>query len=350
MIIILKKDFQQSQLHDLVEKIKNEGGEAHVVRGEDQVTISVIGRTERMNLKEYQAHGGVEQVIQVSKPYKLVAGRKTPKPMSFSFPDHEDDGNFIVMAGPCSVETEEQTIETAKIVKAAGATVLRGGAYKPRTSPYSFQGLGVEGFRILDLARRETGLKIISEIMDLTTLEIAMPYVDIIQIGARNMQNFPLLKELGKVNKPILLKRGPSATIDEWLLSAEYILSGGNEKVILCERGVKGFDNTHSRNTLDLNAVPIVKHLTQLPIIVDPSHGTGYRHLVSPMSLASMAAGADGIIVEVHNKPEKALSDGPQALLFSDFQKLMKDLKNMSQALDRKICTLTAKQQEKISA
>lgn len=241
------------------------------------------------------------------------------------------------MAGPCSVESEDQTMRIARVVKKSGATIFRGGAFKPRSSPYAFQGLGKKGLEILQMASKETGLPIVSEAMDEEGLNMMLDYVDIIQIGARNMQNFSLLKALGKIDKPILLKRGMSATIEEWLMSAEYILAGGNQKVILCERGIRTFDTQYSRNTLDLNVVPILKSLTHLPVVVDPSHGTGYRHLVSPMAIAGMAAGADSIIVEVHDKPDEALSDGPQALLPSDFEELMKKIKPLGEILGKKV-------------
>ena len=243
------------------------------------------------------------------------------------------------MAGPCSVESREQTLRIAREVKKSGAQFLRGGAFKPRSSPYSFQGLGKEGLDILKEARDETGLLVISEAMDSANLNMVAEYVDIVQVGARNMQNFSFLKDLGQIKKPVMLKRGMSATIEEWLMAAEYIMAQGNDQVILCERGIRTFDNKFARNTLDLNAVPVLRQLTHLPIIVDPSHGTGLRHLVSPMALASMAAGADGVIVEVHDRPQEALSDGPQALLPSDFELLMRQFRQLSSVMNLEMPT-----------
>ncbi len=334
MIIIMKSSHTDDQLHDVTERVKTLGAAPHMIHGETHITISVIGETKHLTPESFAGLEGIERVVRISKPYKLAA--KAARPEGSRIRVGELDigrGGFLVMAGPCSVESEEQTLRIARAVKAAGANVLRGGAFKPRSSPYAFQGLGDEGLRILAKAREETGLPVISEALDMQGLELVAQYADIIQIGARNMQNFPLLKALGKLNKPILLKRGMSATIEEWLMSAEYILAGGNDKVMLCERGIRSFDVQHSRNTLDLNAVPILKSLTHLPIIVDPSHGTGFRHLVSPMALAGMAAGADGIIVEVHDRPEEALSDGPQALLPSDFSELMGKVARMAPVL-----------------
>ncbi|MCB0421407.1 MAG: 3-deoxy-7-phosphoheptulonate synthase [Bdellovibrionales bacterium] len=335
MIIHMEKSHTENQLHRLKEKIESHDCKPHVIFGETLVTISVIGEVSKISLREIESLDGVAFVTRVSKPFKLCSIETQRDDHKVRVGDLEIGGNsFVTMAGPCSIESEEQTLRIAHAVKKAGAKILRGGAFKPRSSPYSFQGLGEEGLKIMKLAQEETGLLTVSEAMDLHGLELCYKYVDIIQIGARNMQNFSLLKELGKIDKPIVLKRGMSATIEEWLMSAEYILSGGNDKVILCERGIRAFDNQYARNVLDLNVIPILKKLTYLPLIVDPSHGTGYRHMVSPLSRASIAAGAQGIIVEVHDRPEEALSDGPQALLPEEFSGLMKDLRKISEALD----------------
>ncbi|MCM2280701.1 MAG: 3-deoxy-7-phosphoheptulonate synthase [Bdellovibrionaceae bacterium] len=334
MIIIMKPAHTDDQLREAIEKVEALGAAPHIIHGDTHITISVIGETKHIGPEDFAGLLGIERVVRISKPYKLAARAAKPEGTKIRIGNLTiGTGGFLVMAGPCSVESEEQTLRIARAVKERGAHVLRGGAFKPRSSPYAFQGLGDEGLQILAKAREETGLPVISEALDMQGLELVAKYADIIQIGARNMQNFPLLKALGKLNKPILLKRGMSATIEEWLMSAEYILSGGNDKVMLCERGIRSFDTQYSRNSLDLNAVPILKTLTHLPVIVDPSHGTGFRHLVSPMALAGMAAGADGIIVEVHDRPDEALSDGPQALLPSDFETLMKKVTNMAPIL-----------------
>jgi 3-deoxy-7-phosphoheptulonate synthase len=340
MIIVVKRGTQKHQIEDVVKKIQDLGASPHIVEGREQITISVLGKTEKITLSTFEVYPYIERVVRVSKPFKLASRAANPEGSTFmikNIPIGPKD--FVVMAGPCSVESEDQTMRIARAVRKSGATILRGGAYKPRSSPYAFQGMGVEGLQILQKASKETGMPVVSEAMDLEQVELLMDYVDIIQIGARNMQNFALLKELGKIDKPILLKRGMSATVEEWLMSAEYILAGGNSKVMLCERGIRSFDNQFSRNTLDLNVVPILKNLTHLPIVVDPSHGTGHRHLVAPMALAGMAAGGDALIVEVHDKPEEALSDGPQALLPSDFEELMGKLKQMGPVVGRKVIT-----------
>ena len=340
MIIVIKKGLKPENIKEVLHKIKDLGASPHIVEGREQMTVSVLGKTEKISLKDFEVFPEIESVMRVSKPFKLASLAAKPNGSTFNIKGVMfGPGHFNVMAGPCSVESEDQTLRIARAVKNAGATIIRGGAFKPRSSPYSFQGMGLEGLKILQKASRETGLPIISEAMDLEGLKMMMEYVDIIQIGARNMQNFALLKELGKIDKPILLKRGMSATVEEWLMSAEYILAGGNDKVILCERGIRTFDTQFSRNTLDLNVVPILKSLTHLPVVVDPSHGTGFRHLVAPMSLAGMASGADSLIIEVHDKPEEALSDGPQALLPSDFEVLMKKLVQMGEIMGRKVQT-----------
>lgn len=334
----MKNTHTDEQLHEVIEHIKQCGAKHHLVVGDEATTISVLGSTNELDTKEFEVIAGVEHVQRISKPHKLASLHSKKKHSKVSLDGLKIGGNsFVAMAGPCSIENEERTLNIAHHVKKSGATIFRGGAFKPRSSPYSFQGLGEEGLKYMQKAKDETGLLIVSEAMDLHGLELCMKYVDIVQIGARNMQNYSLLKELGKINKPVMLKRGMSATIEEWLMSAEYILSGGNEKVILCERGIRSFDNQYSRNILDLNVIPILRELTHLPIIIDPSHGTGHRHMVSPMAKASLAAGADGIIVEVHDKPAEAMSDGPQALLPDDFSELMSDLKKIGEVINRKV-------------
>lgn len=340
MIIVSKKGTTEDQISEVVEKIKKNGLTAYVVKGQEQYTISVLGKTEKVQTSEFLIFPFVENVMRVTKPFKLVSRLANPDGTKIRLKNLEiNQDQVIVMAGPCSVESEDQTLRIAKSVRKSGATVLRGGAFKPRSSPYSFQGLGLRGLEILKMASEETGMPVISEAMDLDGLKMMLDYVDIIQIGARNMQNFSLLKELGKINKPIMLKRGMSATIEEWLMSAEYILANGNSQVLLCERGIRTFDSQYSRNTLDLNAVPILKSLTHLPIVVDPSHGTGFRHLVSPMSLAGLVAGAHALIIEVHDQPDKALSDGPQALLPTDFDLLMKQITQIGNIVGRPVVT-----------
>lgn len=338
MIIVIKKGIAKENISDVLQKITDLGGKPHIVEGQNQLTVSVLGKTEKLSVAAFQAFPQIENVVRVSKPFKLASKAVRPAGTTINVKGVEiGPKTFSVMAGPCSVESEEQTLRIAREVKKYGATILRGGAFKPRSSPYSFQGLGKKGLEILKLASEETGLPIISEAMDEEGLKMMLDYVDIIQIGARNMQNFSLMKELGKIDKPVLLKRGMSATVEEWLMSAEYILAGGNHQVILCERGIRTFDTQYSRNTLDLNVVPILKELTHLPVVVDPSHGTGFRHLVSPMALAGMMAGADSLIVEVHDKPEEALSDGPQALLPSDFKELMQRINQLGDVVGKSV-------------
>ena len=339
MIVVMTSDHKQEQLQHVLDHLSKFPIDPRVVPGEGQTTICLLGKVEQIDQTSLRAMEGVQDVVRISKPFKLASLETQPNPSSIEITSELSigPGAIVVMAGPCSVESEDQTLRIARAVKAAGANLLRGGAFKPRSSPYSFQGLGKKGLEILALARKETGLPVITEAMDTNTLDLVAEYADIIQVGARSMQNFPLLKELGRLNKPVMLKRGMSASIEEFLMSAEYILAEGNHNVILCERGIRSFDQQFSRNCLDLNAVPILKSLSHLPIIIDPSHGTGKRHLVSPMYLASIAAGADGVIVEVHDRPEEALSDGPQALLPDDFEKLMAGIKSVSAAVGRNV-------------
>ena len=327
MIINMASNATPEQINHVIDRIKECGFQAHVIYGEERTVIGAVGNSNRRSeIEALRAAPGVAEVIQIAHPFKLVSRqlRQTRTVVDVSGIKVGGD-ELVVIAGPCSVESEDQLMETARGVKAAGADMLRGGAYKPRTSPYDFQGLGVEALRFLKQASRETGLPIVTEVMSETDVEIVAEYADVLQVGARNMQNFSLLRKLAPVSKPILLKRGPSATVKEWLLAAEYLLAGGNANVILCERGIKTFE-TATRNTLDLAAVALVKELSHLPVLADPSHGTGLRSLITPMSKAAAAAGADGLLIEVHPCPERALSDGPQSLDLEGFAGLMNEL------------------------
>ncbi len=342
MIIVMKKGASEECIQKVVEAVKSEGYSPHVIRGVERTVVAAVGDERRKVevMEKLKAFDGVDNVIPILKPYKLASREAKSTKTQIKINDDVVIGGeeIVVIAGPCSIESEELTIEIARKVKEAGAHILRGGAFKPRTSPYSFQGFGVDGLKILAKAGREAGMPVISEILDKHDLPFFIEYVDIIQVGARNMQNFALLKELSKINKPVLLKRGMCATIDEWLFAAEYILSGGNENVILCERGIRTFE-TSTRNTLDLNAIPVLRDRTHLPVIVDPSHGTGHWDYVIPMAKAAIAAGADGIMVEVHPEPEKALSDGPQSLKYDTFFQLMKEIKPVAEAVGRTLRT-----------
>jgi len=318
----------RKEIDHVIERIKECGFQAHVIEGAERTVIGAVGSSgRRSEIEALRAAPGVEAVIQIATPFKLVSRQlrqtRTVVDVSGVRIGAED---VVVMAGPCSVESREQLLETAQAVKASGARLLRGGAYKPRTSPYDFQGLGVEALRFLKEASEATGLPIVTEVMSEVDVETVAEYADMLQVGARNMQNFSLLRKLATVSRPILLKRGPSATVKEWLLAAEYLLAGGNANVVLCERGIKTFE-TATRNTLDLAAVALVKELSHLPVIADPSHGTGLRSLITPMSKAAVGAGADGLLIEVHPCPERALSDGPQSLDLNGFAELMKELR-----------------------
>jgi len=337
MIVVLKPGLTQDEIQKVVERIESFGLRAHISEGKERTIIGAIGDERLLVDQTLESFPGVEKVLPILKPYKLV-GREFQKfDTIIEVSGHKIGGNRIhVMAGPCSVESRDQVLETAIPVKEAGATFLRGGAFKPRTSPYTFQGLGEEGLSYLAHARELTGLPVITEVLDPRDLDVVHRTTDILQIGARNMQNFKLLTEVGKVNKPVLLKRGMSATIQEFLLSAEYIASEGNRRIILCERGIRTYE-TETRNTLDLSAVPVLKQLSHLPVFVDPSHGTGRWDLVAPMALAGVAAGADGLLIEVHPHPEVALSDGPQSLKPQKFAALMSDLRKVAQAIGRQI-------------
>ena len=323
MVIIMRAGAAESSIQEVIKAIEYNGLSGKVMEGEFQTIIGVIGDREKMCCLNVESLEGVEKAVSISKSYKLVSREYHPQPTVIDIGRIKiGDGNLVAIAGPCAVESKEQIMQAADIVKSGGAQFLRGGAYKPRTSPYSFQGLEELGLKYLAEAGERTGLKIVSEVTEVDNVNKVAEYVDVLQIGARNMQNFRLLKEVGRQNKPVLLKRGISATIDEWLNAAEYIMSEGNEQIILCERGIRSYEE-YTRNTLDLSAVAAVKHLSHLPIIVDPSHGTGKWRMVKPMAFAAVAAGADGLMMEMHPDPAKALSDGPQSLTPEHYRDIM---------------------------
>ena len=336
MIIILKNGAEQNKISELKERLLSMGLKLHESTGEHTQLIGLVGDTSHIDMDDLAALSIVDAVRRVSEPYKAANRKFHPADTVIKVGEAEiGGGSATVIAGPCSVESEEQIISVAKSVKAAGAKLLRGGAFKPRTSPYSFQGLRAEGLELLLTAKRETGLPIVTEIMSAAHLDMFSD-VDVIQVGARNMQNFELLKELGRCDKPILLKRGLSSTLEELLMSAEYIMAGGNNKFILCERGIRTFEKA-TRNTFDLSAIPVLKELSHLPVIADPSHATGIRSLVPPMSKAALVSGADGLIIEVHNQPEKALCDGAQSLTPEQFSELMQQLKALAEFEGKRI-------------
>jgi 3-deoxy-7-phosphoheptulonate synthase len=339
MIIVMKQGASREQLLEVKQRIRDLGYKPHVIHGATRNVIGAIGDERgKAVLQSIESMDGVENVMPILQPYKLASREVCPESSIIELAPGLTIGGeqLVVMAGPCSVEGEEQLIETAIAVKAAGATVLRGGAFKPRTSPYAFQGLEEEGLRLLALARQETGLPIVTEVVNPRDVELVARYADILQVGARNVQNFPLLKLLGQQDKPVLLKRGMATTIKEFLMSAEYILSEGNRRVILCERGIRTFE-TATRNTLDISAVPVLKEQTHLPVVIDPSHSTGHASLVPSMCYAAVAAGCDGLLVEVHNSPETASCDGPQSLRPSEFAATMDKLRKFAAAADRKL-------------
>ncbi len=337
MIVVMKIDSGEKEINDILERLTKEGFTGHLSRGVERTVIGVVGRTYPELRDMLELLSGVEEVIPITKPYKLSSREFQPQDTTIKVGDLNIGGEeVVVIAGPCAVETEEQVLKTAHAVKAAGANILRGGAFKPSTSPYSFRGLGEDGLKILARAREETGLPIITEVMTPQDVELVSGYADILQVGARNMQNFILLDEVGKARKPVMLKRGMSATIEEWLLSAEYILSQGNRQLMLCERGIRTFE-TYTRNTMDVSAIPVIEKLSHLPIIADPSHGTGKWHLVAPLALAAVAAGADGLMIEVHPNPDQALKDGAQSLTFENFQRLMAQVVAVAASVGRKI-------------
>jgi 3-deoxy-7-phosphoheptulonate synthase len=339
MIIIMRPDASDEQINHVVEKLKQHGFGVHLSKGVERTVIGAIGDKSAIELETIQMLPGVSEIVPIRKPYKLVSREFKSKDTNVEISPKLSIGageKIAVIAGPCSVEGRKEILEVAEEVKKAGAVALRGGAFKPRTSPYTFQGLGEEGLKYLAEARKKTGLPIVTEVMDTRDVGLVARYADMLQIGARNMQNFNLLKEVGGTNKPILLKRGPGSTIRDLLMSAEYIVSEGNNNVVLCERGIKTFE-TATRNTLDLNAIPVIKRLSHLPVIVDPSHGTGEWDLVPAMAKASIAAGADGLLIEVHHHPDEALSDGSQSLKPDTFADLMQELKQIARAVGREI-------------
>jgi 3-deoxy-7-phosphoheptulonate synthase len=337
MIIVLRKGATEEEKGNIIKRIESLGLAVHISEGKERTIIGAIGDESILLDKPVDSMPGVEKVMPILKPYKLVSREFQPEDSIINVSGKEIGGNKIqIIAGPCSVEDEAGLLATAKEVVSTGTAFMRGGAFKPRTSPYSFQGLGEEGLRYLDEAKEQTGMLIVTELMDPRDLEVICKYADVIQIGARNMQNFRLLKEVGNVDKPILLKRGLSATIKELLMSAEYIASEGNRRIILCERGIRTFD-TETRNTLDVTAIPVIKKLSHLPVIVDPSHAVGRWDLVEAASLAAIAAGADGLLIEVHNDPQNALCDGSQSLKPSKFIKLYDKLNKIAQAIGRSL-------------
>ncbi|MDD5085028.1 MAG: 3-deoxy-7-phosphoheptulonate synthase [Candidatus Omnitrophica bacterium] len=338
MIVVMKQTATPEQINHIVEKIKELGLTANVSRGVERTIIGVIGEEDKLRVQPLEVYPGVEKVMPVLKPYKLVSREFKPEDSVIDMGNGVRIGGkkVIIMAGPCSVESRESICGIAKDVKKAGAVFLRGGAFKPRTSPYSFQGLGEEGLKYLREAADKEGLLVVTEVMDTRAVDLVAKYADMLQVGARNMQNFDLLKEVGASKKPVLLKRGLSSTVIELLMSAEYILSKGNFKVVFCERGIRTFE-TATRNTIDISAIPVIKQLSHLPVIADPSHATGKWGYVAPVSKALIAAGADGLIIEVHPNPEEAKSDGEQSLLPAKFRKLMEELKPVAQAVGREI-------------
>jgi 3-deoxy-7-phosphoheptulonate synthase len=335
MVIVMQKHAPAEKVERVVAELIGRGFDVHRSTGSDHTILGVVGDVAKIDQREFELFDGVQEVLRVSEPYKLSSRTFKPE-KSVIVADGVAIGGkeVVIMAGPCTIESEHQLFETARRVARAGARVLRGGAYKPRSSPYAFQGMGVEGLKLLHAAGAEFHMATVSEVMEISQIEGMLEYVDILQVGARNMQNFNLLSALGQVRKPILLKRGMSATIQEWLLAAEYIMAGGNYDVILCERGIRTFE-TSTRNTLDISAIPVIEKLSHLPIIADPSHATGRRDKVVPMARAIVAAGADGVLIEVHHDPEKALCDGPQSLYPDQFARLMDELRLIAPAVGR---------------
>jgi 3-deoxy-7-phosphoheptulonate synthase len=337
MIVVLETGTTEKQIEEIIRILHDHGFDVHRSTGVQHTVLGAIGVHPEFDHRQIELLDGVAEVVRVTEPFKLASHAFKREGSVFDIGGVKIGGTeVIVMAGPCSVETEEQVFKIAKYVKDAGAKILRGGAFKPRTSPYSFQGLGEDGLKLMRAAANEYNLKVITEVMDKSQIDLVEKYADILQIGARNMQNYMFLKDLGKASKPVMLKRGPAATIEEWLMSAEYILAGGNEKVILCERGIRTFE-TATRNTMDISAIPVIKKKSHLPIIADPSHGVGIRDKVIPMARAAVAAGADGIMVEVHHDPAHALSDGPQSLYPDQFVQMMKEIRLIAQAINRNI-------------
>lgn len=338
MIVAMQESATDEQIQQVVEHLVRMGFSVHRTTGERQTVLAAVGARVDFDTRNLEVLSGVEHVHRISAPYKLAGRSFRPQGTIVEFANGVQIGGdqVVVMAGPCSVESKEQLFTVAEQVAKAGARVLRGGAFKPRSSPYSFQGMGEEGLKLLRQAGDHFNMLVISEVMEISQIALMMPYIDIFQVGARNMQNFNLLRELGKVKKPVLLKRGIAATLEELLLSAEYIMAGGNYEVILCERGIRTFE-TYTRNTLDVSAIPIIKKLSHLPMTSDPSHGTGLRDKVAPMARASLAAGADALLIEVHHDPDRAFSDGAQSLFPEQFAKLMDELRMIAPAVGRKV-------------
>jgi 3-deoxy-7-phosphoheptulonate synthase len=326
MIVNMSEKATEEQITHVIDRIREAGYNPHVTRGTERTIVAAVGSGRRHEIEALQVAPGVDNVVAIAQPFKLVSKQVHPERTIVQIDGVQIGGpEVVVIAGPCSVESREQLLQTAHAVKRAGACMLRGGAYKPRTSPYDFQGLGIEALKILSEAKKETGLPIVTEVMSTEDLDVISEHADMLQVGARNMQNFALLRRLATSSKPVLLKRGPSATVKEWLLAAEYLLSGGNRNVVLCERGIKTFES-EMRNTFDLAAVALARDLSHLPVVADPSHGTGKQSLIAPVSRAAVAVGADGLIIEVHPCPERALSDGPQSLDFEGFEQVMRGL------------------------
>lgn len=337
MIVVLEKNVTDVQLNNIIRHLEDFGFAIHKSTGEERMILGAIGVQPNFDIRKIKILDGVEEVYRITEPFKLASRSFKPDNTVFKVKDVEIGGNEIsVIAGPCSVESEDQIFTIAEIVKKSGVKILRGGAFKPRSSPYSFQGLGEEGLKLLRKAADDFGLLVITEVLENSMIDLVYKYTDIFQVGARNMQNYSLLKELGSAKKPVMLKRGLSATVEDWLMSAEYILSNGNPEVFLCERGIRTFE-TYTRNTFDISAIPVVHKRSHLPVFADPSHATGLRDKVIPMARAAVAAGADGLMVEVHHDPEKALSDGPQALLPDQFADMMNQIRLIAQVIGRKI-------------
>jgi 3-deoxy-7-phosphoheptulonate synthase len=335
MVIVMQKHASDTDIEHVVAVLSERGFDVHRSTGSDQTVLGVVGDVASVDPREFEVLHGVQEAVRVSEPYKLSSRTFRREKTVVKVRDISIGGSdVVVMAGPCTIENERQMFETARRVARAGARVLRGGAYKPRTSPYAFQGMGIEGLKLLRAAGDENNMATISEVMEIGQIEAMLEYVDILQVGARNMQNYNLLSALGQIRKPVLLKRGMSATIQEWLLASEYILSGGNYDVILCERGIRTFE-TYTRNTLDISAIPVINKLSHLPIIADPSHAVGRRDKVMPLARAIVAAGADGVLIEVHHEPEKAVCDGPQSLYPDQFARLMDELRIIVPAVGR---------------
>jgi len=337
MIVVMRVGSTEKEIDGVLERLKELGFKGSLSLGVERTVVGVVGQTYPELADELAVLEGVADVVPVSRPYKLASREFRPEDTVIKVGDVAiGGGNTVIMAGQCSVDTEEQMMATARVVKEAGGHILRGGAFKPRTNPYAFRGLGEKGLQILAAAKAETGLAIISEVMDPRDVELVARYADILQVGSRSMQNFTLLDEVGRAGKPVMLKRGMWAPLQEWLLAAEYILAQGNSQVMLCERGIRTFE-TSTRFTMDLSAIPAVKRLSHLPIIGDPSHATGYRYLVEPMAMAAVAAGADGLIVELHPNPDRALSDGPQSLTFDGFRQLIERVRDVATAVGRPV-------------